>query len=243
MIRVLLVAACMMCAGGHDPAASSSPGGIADERALLTRWLLDGGIRALDPGSCPLIVEKIPDSLRHRLLSLCGPECLDVGIECVALDSSAFPFPSGVTDQVLCVVTDGQELSYVGVTERVAGVWGIVWDTILGEIPQPSVGFPTLGLEGDSSVVIGLRGLVSPSGYQSYDYLLWTGTRAHLLGGAGGLWVEEKDINGDGVAEILATDHRRSAAKPMDSLAQSIYSFDAKSGRYHRAIDSKSKPR
>jgi hypothetical protein len=110
-------------------------------------------------------------------------------------------------------------------------------------MPQPDLGFPVLGLEGDSSVAVGMRGLVSPSGYKSYEYLLWTGRRVHLIGGTGGLWVDERDVDGDGIAELVAHVKDRANDKSVDTLVEHVYSFDVKTGRYHRISGSSAQER
>lgn len=225
---MILVFLCGTCEPASAPAAN---------RGALSNRLVAEGFFKSDPTLAREVAESIPAPIVAHLLAGSVPSTIHVMAKCLsfAAPSSRDTVPE---DMQICAF-DGLDSLYVAFTQVRSGTSHIAWDTTFGfGLPQPRLGIVRLGIEGDTGVVIGMMGLVSAGGYQGYAYLLWTGNTAVLLGGVNGLWVDEKDVDGDGVVDLIAAledEHHIDAKTGRPAIRYEVWKLSTSEMMYHKS--------
>ncbi len=210
------------------------------------RQVLAGRIALVDrlrtsPQLAQLLSDSIPESIVQDILEL-DSTLVGLTCGCVFLDSTACPTGAGFPGQRLYVFSGRLSSLYTIVVEHDSGTWRAVWSrTDPGCLPQPRIWRTCLGIEGDSSVTIGMKGLVSATAYKSYSLMLWNGRTGTDLFRDGGDWIEEIDLNHDGVIEVIIGREERHAGK--NHPASETYYLDAASRTYRSTRDTSGTPR
>jgi len=208
---------------------------ITVNRPLLRDGLMQVSRLMLDPGLAQLLADSIPPSIGSFLL-LRDPELIGLDADCLPLDSTRGHPGHGFPGQRMYLFSGEFDSLYIVVVRRDAESWRVVWSRHDGWcLPQPGLWLTRLGIEGDSSVTIGMTGLVSATAYKGYALMLWNGRTGRDLFGGGADWLEEEDLDHDGIKELIL--HRGERYTEKNYPSREVYSFDAARRVYRSNAD------
>lgn len=230
IIAIVVVAVILGAPAFRVFAAPAGNGGMPASTLSVNRLHLRDGLMQvsklkLDLNLAVLLADSIPRPIGSFLL-LRDPELIGLDAACVPLDSTHGYPEHGFPGQRLYIFSGESALLYNIVVQRDSAAWRAVWSRIdPGCLPQPRLWLTRLGIEGDSGVTIGMMGLISATAYKSYSLMLWNGRTARDLFGGGADWLEEEDLDHDGIKELILHRGERHAEKNYPS--REVYYFDA----------------
>ncbi len=244
MVRVgawtaLTISLSLICAGAiaqqSDLRASESD---HISRVELQKRLTDAKSLGLDSGLAKVLSDSMPDAIAR--------EVLDIDAEYMGVIAGSAPLGHGSPQdsakfrgQRIFAFTEKDDQLYLAVTESDSLEGHILWNASYRfGLPQPRLWRMSLGIEGDSSTTIGMVGIVSPSGYKGYIFLLWTGETGRIVASAGGLALEHADIDHNGIEELIVETEDREGTLIRDTLA-----FEPDAGTYRRQDEIKRQPK